>query len=253
MTAGKTVLVTGGASGIGAATALRFGRAGWQVVVADSNARKAQQVVEQLSHLGGTGFVLPVDLADEAAIAACGVALAQRVETLQALVNNAGIVRTRSIAETSHADWDLQVAVNLRAPALMAQALLPLLRAAKGAAIVNVSSEAAFRPRPNSWVYDASKAAICALTRTMACEFYPYGIRANTVAPGWTVTEMHFAQAVDPAARKRELEEKEIDGCILRRLGRPEEIANAIFFLASDEASYITATTLHVDGGRVAH
>jgi NAD(P)-dependent dehydrogenase (short-subunit alcohol dehydrogenase family) len=145
------------------------------------------------------------------------------------------------------------MAINLRAPALMAKALLPLLRAAGGAAIVNISSEAGFRPRPNSWVYDASKAAICALTRSMASEFYPYGIRVNTVAPGWTVTDMHFARAADPEARKRELEEKEYDGCILRRLGRPEEIANAIYFLASDEASYITATTLHVDGGRVAH
>lgn len=250
---GRTVLVTGGASGIGAATVLRFARAGSQVIVVDSNRAKAEQVMEQVHALGATGFVQPVDLADEAAIAACGEEVARRVDALHVLVNNAGIVRTCPIAETGHADWDLQMAVNLRAPALMAKALLPLLVAASGAAIVNISSEAGFRPRPNSWVYDAGKAAICALTRTMASEFYSYAIRVNTVAPGWTVTEMHFAQAADPDVRKHELEDKEIDSCILRRLGRPEEIANAIFFLASDEASYITATTLHVDGGRVAH
>lgn len=251
--AAKTVLITGGASGIGAATALRFARAGSQVIVADSNTAKAELVMEQVHALGATGFVQPVDLADEAALAACGKEVARRVDALHVLVNNAGVVRTCPIAETGHADWDLQMAVNLHAPALLAKALLPLLVAAHGAAIVNISSEAGFRPRPNSWVYDASKAAICALTRTMASEFCSYGIRVNTVAPGWTVTEMHFAQAADPGVRKRELEEREIDGCILRRLGRPEEIANAIYFLASDEASYITATTLHVDGGRVAH
>lgn len=251
--AAKTVLITGGASGIGAATALRFARAGSQVIVADSNTAKAELVMEQVHALGATGFVQPVDLADEAALAACGKEVARRVDALHVLVNNAGVVRTCPIAETGHADWDLQMAVNLHAPALLAKALLPLLVAASGAAIVNISSEAGFRPRPNSWVYDASKAAICALTRTMASEFCSYGIRVNTVAPGWTVTEMHFAQAADPGVRKRELEEREIDGCILRRLGRPEEIANAIYFLASDEASYITATTLHVDGGRVAH
>jgi NAD(P)-dependent dehydrogenase (short-subunit alcohol dehydrogenase family) len=87
----------------------------------------------------------------------------------------------------------------------------------------------------------------------MAVEFAPLGIRANAVAPGWTVTEMHFGQTVDPQGVKGELEQRVHEGCILRRLGRPEEIANAIFFLASDEASYITGTTLHADGGQGLH
>jgi NAD(P)-dependent dehydrogenase (short-subunit alcohol dehydrogenase family) len=140
------------------------------------------------------------------------------------------------------------MAVNLRAPALMAQALLPLMRS-RGGAIVNISSEGAFRPRPDQWVYDASKAGVGALTRVMAVELAQHGIRANEVAPGWIVTEMHFASAPDPPARKRELEGLRTDLCILRRLGRPAEVAAAVAFLASDDASYLTATTLHVDGG----
>jgi len=142
--------------------------------------------------------------------------------------------------------------VNLRAPALCVKALLPPLTAGPGH-VVNISSEAGFRPRPNRSAYDASKAAICALSRTLACELAPFGIRVNTVAPGGTVTERHFLRTADPAARKAELERTETTGSILRRWGRPEEVAGAIRFLLSDDASYITATTLHVDGGRVAH
>jgi NAD(P)-dependent dehydrogenase (short-subunit alcohol dehydrogenase family) len=121
----------------------------------------------------------------------------------------------------------------------------------EGGSIVNISSEGAFRAQANRWVYDATKAGVWSLTRGMAVEFFSYAIRANCVVPGWIVTEMHFASAPDPQARKLELENLEDKACIMRRLGRPEEIANAIAFLASDEASFITATTLHVDGGRV--
>jgi NAD(P)-dependent dehydrogenase (short-subunit alcohol dehydrogenase family) len=143
------------------------------------------------------------------------------------------------------------MAINLRSQALMVKASLPLLRK-EGGAVVNISSEGAFRARANHWVYDASKAGICSLTRSMAEELAPLRIRVNCVAPGWIVTEMHFGSALNPAARKRELEDYPFDAAMMNRLGRPEEVANAILFLASDEASYITATTLHVDGGLIA-
>ena len=108
-------------------------------------------------------------------------------------------------------------------------------------------------PRRGSWVYDATKLGICALTRNLASELASMGIRCNTVAPGWTVTEMHFTEAPDPEARKRELENLENEKALLGRLGRPEEIAAVIAFLLSDEASFVNATTVHVDGGTVAH
>lgn len=248
----KVVLVTGGASGIGAAAVCRFAEEGAQVIVADRDVEKGKSIIAQIQKRGRRGFFQEVDLVDEGSIERCGIAVAEKVSVLHVLVNNAAIAISRTIEETSREDWEPQMAINLRAPALMARALLPLMKK-EGGAIVNISSEAAFRPGGGGWVYRASKAGICALTRSMAAEFAPINIRVNTIAPGWTVTEMHFGKAKDPQARKKELENLTYDGCVSRRLGRPEEIANAIVFLASDEASYITATTLHVDGGRVAH
>lgn len=249
---GKNVLVTGGASGIGAAVAIRFSQAGARVVIADVDQERAQQVMDKISQAKGEAVFQHVDLAAEESIAACGQALRGQLTELSVLVNAAGIFRRKAIADTDHEDWDAQMAINLRAPALMARELLPLLQGVSGA-IVNISSEGAFRPGADRWVYDATKAGLCSLTRAMAVEFAPMGVRANAVAPGWIVTEMHFGAAPDPQARKAELESLVYEKCIMRRLGRPEEIAAAVYFLASDDASYITGTTLHVDGGQGIH
>ena len=132
----------------------------------------------------------------------------------------------------------------------MTQMLLPLLKQ-EGGAIVNLSSEGGFLGRPGMWVYDAIKAGLVSVTKTMAHEFVDYGIRVNAVAPGWIVTEMHFGHHADPAARKKELDEERITSCIMQRRAGPEEVAGAIAFLLSEDASYITGTTLDVDGGRV--
>ncbi len=248
----KTILVTGAAMGIGAATAKRLASDGASVIVADSDKDAAKIAIESIQKEGGQALFQYVDLADPASIEKMGQEVAASAEDLHGLVNNAGIVRMASIADTGDADWGPQMAINLRAPALCAKALLPLLKKGPGH-IVNLSSEGGFRPRKNHWVYDATRAGICALTRNMASEFVEYGMRVNTVAPGWTVTEMHFNRHEDPQARKKEMEEIVFKGAIIQRLGRPEEIAAAIVFLLSDDASYITATTIHVDGGRVAH
>jgi len=198
---------------------------------------------------GGKACFQYVDLSDPKSIEKMGVEVAEKVDILHGLVNNAGIARSGSIQDTGDHDWEPQITINLRAPALCAKALLPLLKKGPGH-IVNLSSEGGYRPRSNSWVYDSTKAGICALTRNMACEFVQFGMRANSVAPGWAVTEMHFG---DSPERKKELEDTVYDGAVIRRLARPEEIASGIVFLLSDDASFITATTLHVDGGRVAH
>ena len=245
---GKTAVVTGGASGIGAATVERLAAEGALVVVADLDAAGAEAVVGRVEAAGGRAVAIPVDLADEASIRRFGQDVAAAAEAVQVLVNCAGIVRRAPFASSGAADWEPQVSINLRAPALVTQALLPLLER-DGGAIVNVSSEGGFRARPGSWVYDATKAGICAFTRSIAAELARHGIRANAVAPGWTVTEMHFGPAPDPAARRRELETLEHGRSLLGRLARPHEIAAAIAFLASDDASYVTATVLHVDGG----
>lgn len=249
---GRTILITGGAMGIGAATAKRLAHEGASVVIVDRDEEAAKATVDEIRSSGGQTHFQFVDLAEPRSIEKMGEYVSQRVTCLHGLVNNAGIARPGSIAETSDSDWEPQMTINLRAPALCAKVLLPLLKKVPGH-IVNLSSEGGFRPRANSWVYDSTKAGICALTRNMACEFIQYGMRVNSVAPGWAVTEMHFKNSEDPVARKAELENLDYDGAIIRRLAHPGEIASVIAFLLSDDASYITATTIHVDGGRVAH
>ena len=248
----RTMLVTGAAMGIGAATAKRLARDGAMVIIADLDEQAGEATRQEIADAGGAALFIQVDLSEQASIERMGEQVSGQVRKLHGLVNSAGIVRRAMIADTSETDWTSQMALNLQAPALCTKTLLPLLRKGPGH-IVNISSEGAYRPRKAHWVYDATKAGIGALTRNMASEFVEYGMRVNTVAPGWTVTEMHFKGAADPKGRKTQLEQMDMDGAIIRRLARPEEIAAAIAFLLSDEASYITATTLHVDGGRVAH
>ena len=247
---GQTMVVTGGASGIGAAVVRRLAKEGGQVIIADYDADKANALVEDIQGRDQHAHFLNVDLSSEASIAECGEQLREQFEVIHGLVNNAGIVQRASIEETGNDDWEHQMAINLRAQALMTKAVLPLMKT-NGGAIVNVSSEGAFRGRSDHWVYDAGKAGIVSLTKTMAVELIAYGIRVNCVAPGWTVTEMHFGDAEEPEAKRQELLARENKGCLMNRLGHPDEIAAAIAFLCSSDASYMTGTTLHVDGGQL--
>jgi NAD(P)-dependent dehydrogenase (short-subunit alcohol dehydrogenase family) len=247
----KVALVTGGASGIGRATALRLASEGAQVIIADKNIALGNQTVARIAQEGGNAIFIETDLSDDSSIEAAGRALAEQLPALHILVNNAAIVRQGSIEDGGWlANWEIETRSGLKGWILMTQVLLPLLKK-EGGAIVNLSSEGGFLGRPRLVVYDAIKAALVSVTKTMAQEFVDYGIRVNAVAPGWVVTEMHFAQHPDPEARKKELETTPITSCIMKRRASPDEIAAAITFLLSEDASYITGTTLHVDGGRV--
>jgi NAD(P)-dependent dehydrogenase (short-subunit alcohol dehydrogenase family) len=247
----KVALVTGGASGIGRATAMRLATEGAHVVIADNNVALANQSAARIVQDGGAATVVETDLGDDQSVEAAGRAISERFPSLHLLVNNAAVLRIGTIEDGSWlANWDVETRIGLRGWVLMTQVLLPLLKR-EGGAIVNLSSEGGFLGRPRQVVYDAIKAAVVSVTKTMAQEFVEYGIRANAVAPGWVVTEMHFANHADPEARKLEMERMTTTSCIMKRLALPEEIAGAIAFLLSDDASYMTGTTLHVDGGRV--
>ena len=246
----KVALITGGASGIGRATANRLAAEGAHVIIADNNAEMAHQTVSKIQETGGKALFVEVDLADDESVQAATHAVAEKFSALHVLVNNAAILRSGKIEDGAWLpNWEAETAIGLRGWVLMTQHLLPLLKK-DGGAIVNLSSEGGFLGRPGQWIYDAIKAGLVSLTKTMASEFVEYGIRVNAIAPGWIVTEMHFGKAPDPAARKKELEESPINSCIMGRRAGPEEIASAIAFLLSDDASYITGQTIHVDGGR---
>lgn len=248
---GKTALVTGGASGIGRATADRLAGEGAHVIIADLNFDMANQAVAQIRATGGSASFAHLDLTDDASIEACAQAVSETVSALHLLVNNAAILRLGRIEDGGWLpNWDIETRTGLRGWILMTQLLLPLLKREEGS-IVNLSSEGGYLGRPGMWVYDAIKAAVVSVTKTMAQEFADYGTRVNAVAPGWIVTEMHYGDHPDPSARKKEMEETPISSCIMKRRALPEEVAAAITFLLSSDASYITGTTLHVDGGRV--
>lgn len=247
----KVAVVTGGASGIGRATALRLASEGAQVILLDKNAALGNQTVAQITKQGGDAIFIETDLTDDQSVEAAGRRVAEQYSALHMLVNNAAIVRQGAIEDGEWlANWEIETRSGLRGWILMTQVLLPLLKK-EGGAIVNLSSEGGFLGRPRQVVYDAIKAALVSVTKTMAQEFVDYGIRVNAVAPGWVVTEMHFGQHADPEARKKELETTPITSCIMKRRAIPDEVAGAIAFLVSEDASYITGTTLHVDGGRV--
>jgi NAD(P)-dependent dehydrogenase (short-subunit alcohol dehydrogenase family) len=240
---GKTALVTGGSRGIGRASAIALGKAGAQVLVHYGRAAKeAEAVVAQLREAGGRAEIVSADLA-----APDGAhKLAKQVrgivgERLDILVANAGISRPRTIEETTVADFDELFAVNVRAPFFVVQQLLPVL--AEGSGIVFVSSLAAHASVGALAAYAATKGAIDTLVKHFAFALGPRGIRVNAVAPGIVATDM------SEFAKTAEGRDYALGMQALKRLAQPDDIAEVISFLASEDARWITGASIPVDGG----
>jgi len=241
--AGKTALVTGASRGIGRATALALGRAGAQVLVHySSNDAAADSTVAAIIASGGRAQKIAADLR-----AARGPhLLAERVRAiiggrLDVLVANAGIAKAASIEETTLADFDDLVAVNVRAPFFLVQQLLPML--CKGSSVVLLSSLAARASVGELAAYAATKGAVDTLVRHLALTLGARGVRVNAIAPGVVATDMSsFATTEEGAAYTLSLQ-------ALKRVAQPDDIANAVTFLASAKAGWITGDTLRVDGG----
>ena len=238
----KVALVTGAARGIGLATAKRFLGEGWRVALLDIEDALLQAAVAALDNPDNT-LALTCDVSDAGGVAAAIAAVNSRFGRLDALVNNAGVAVFAPVLETSDADWSRILAVNLTGPFLCTKAAAPLMREHGGGAIVNVTSISAVRASTLRSAYGTSKAGLAHLTKQLAVELASLGIRVNGVAPGPVETAM--AKAVHTAEIRADYH----DAIPLNRYGLEEELADAIFFLCSDRASYITGQILAVDGG----
>ena len=241
----RVAVVTGGASGIGQATVQEFAQSGARVAIFDIQAERSQQVRDALVAKGGVVDAYTVDVANDEAVSAAIKTVAERWGRIDFLVNNAFSFISRGL-DVTPADWERCLGTNIRGYANTVQACYPFLRANPGSAVVNVASISAHIAQPNRWTYNATKGAVVSMTKCQALDLAADGIRVNAVSPGWIWTP-----EVSKAANGDREKWEPIWGKyhMLRRLGEPREVARAILFLCSDDASFITGTELMVDGG----
>jgi NAD(P)-dependent dehydrogenase (short-subunit alcohol dehydrogenase family) len=238
----KVVLITGAGRGIGLATARRFRAEGWRVGLLDIDAALLEAAMAALDAPDDT-LALPCDVADPAGVAEAVRVVARHFGRLDALVNNAGIAVFKPMLETTPEDWQRTLAVNLGGPFFATQAAAPIMAESGGGAVVNITSISGLRASTLRAAYGTSKAGLAHLTKQQAVELASLGIRVNAVAPGPVDTAM--AKAVHTAEIRRDYH----DHIPLGRYGLESELAEAIFFLCSDRASYITGQVIAVDGG----
>lgn len=243
----RVAIVTGGGRGIGREIARKLATEGAIVVVCDFNQDFLDDVRTEWEQQGWTGAQLACDVRKPDDCAAVAKATEEQFGRIDILVNNAGVAAGKTVEQMPEEVWDANLDVNLKGTFLMAQAVIPAMKKQRNGRIINASSFAAIIPSIGSAAYSASKSGVESLTRVMAGELGPFDITVNCYAPGMIPTEMnHFAD------RAPEDQEVLLDTLSLRRWGTPEEVANLICFLASDQASYITGSMINISGGKFA-
>jgi 3-oxoacyl-[acyl-carrier protein] reductase len=240
---GKTAVVTGGSRGIGRAIALGLAEAGADVVLTyKSNRAEADKVIADIGKLRRRALALPMDVTDRKSVEAAAND-ARVFGAISILINNAGINKPTDFDRVSDSDWDEIVGTNLKGPFVAAQVFLPLLKDTGGGSIVNISSVSGQYGGPRTAHYAASKAGLISLAQVIARFGAQYNVRSNTIAAGLIASDMAAAGMAAASVQKA------AEGIVLKRLGTPQEVADAAVFLASDASSYITAQTLNVNGG----
>jgi NAD(P)-dependent dehydrogenase (short-subunit alcohol dehydrogenase family) len=248
---GKVAVITGAADGIGRASAILFSREGAKLVLADINEKGLEETAALVKKESGDVMCKPTDVSKESDVEALIHLAISTYSRIDIVCNNAGITgQYFALDQESGDDWQKVYAVNVLGAVYMVKHAAKHMQARKSGAIVNTASVAGVRAGAGTNAYSASKAAVINFTQTAACDLGAYNIRVNAVCPGLIETGM--TRPVFDLARERGKEEKLGSRCELRRFGRPEEVARAICFLASDEASYITGQALPVDGGNTA-
>jgi NAD(P)-dependent dehydrogenase (short-subunit alcohol dehydrogenase family) len=248
---GKVAVITGAADGIGRATAVLFAREGPRLVLADINEQGLKESLDLVKGVGGEAIIQRTDVSIEEEVKNLIEVTIKTYSQVDILCNNAGIAGRLSDLKSQDAeDWRKVYAVNVLGAVLGTKYVAQHMQARRSGAIVNTASVAGIRSGAGGNAYSASKAALINFTQTAACDLGGFGVRVNAVCPGLIATGM--TKPIFDLARERGKMEKLGSRCELRRYGRPEEVAQAILFLASDEASYITGQALPVDGGNTA-
>jgi NAD(P)-dependent dehydrogenase (short-subunit alcohol dehydrogenase family) len=248
---GKVAIITGAASGIGRATSLLFASEGAAVVITDVNESGGQAVADEIARGGGRSVFEPGDVTRAVDCQRVVKRAVRQFGGIHILFNNAGIIRRASIVELSEADWDRVMAVNVKAIFLMSREAIPVMEKSAGGSVINTASGWGLAGGPRAAVYCASKGAVVLLTKAMAIDHGPQKIRVNCICPGDTDTAMLRNEAEQ---LRQPSDQFLAEGAKrpLGRVGKPEEIAQAALYLASDASSFVTGTALVVDGGGLA-
>jgi 3-oxoacyl-[acyl-carrier protein] reductase len=244
----RVAIVTGAARGIGAATAARLAQDGAAVAVLDLDEGNCQDTVDAIGKAGGRGLAVGANVADPDSVKTAVERVAAELGAPTVLVNNAGVIRDNMLFKMTEDDWDTVLAVHLRGAFLMSRAAQAYMTEARYGRIVNLSSTSALGNRGQA-NYAAAKAGMQGLTKTLAIELGPYGVTANAVAPGFIVTDMTAATAARMKVPFEDFQKVAAEQIPVRRVGRPEDVAHTISFLASEGAGFVSGQVIYVAGG----
>ncbi|TVL89844.1 3-oxoacyl-ACP reductase FabG [Streptomyces sp. SAJ15] len=244
----RVAIVTGGARGIGAATAVRLAQEGRPVAVLDLDPAACAETVEKVTAVGGKAIAVGADVSDAAQVEAAVGRVAETLGAPTVLVNNAGVLRDNLLFKMADSDWDTVINVHLRGAFLMARACQKHMVDAGFGRIVNLSSSSALGNRGQA-NYSAAKAGLQGFTKTLAIELGKFGITANAVAPGFIATDMTAATAARVGMGFEDFQAAAASQIPVQRVGRPEDIANAIAFFTGDAAGFVSGQVLYVAGG----
>ncbi len=245
---GKVAVVTGAGAGIGRETSLVFAREGAAVVVSDRNGATAEETANLITQAGGKAIALTVDVSKGAEVQQMLERAIAEFGTLDILFNNAGTVAQGRVEDNTEADWDEQIATTLKSVFLGCKYAVPLLRERGGGVIINMASVAGMMGITNRAIYSAAKGGVIGLTRAVALDHAKEGVRVVYIAPATIETpslKQRIESSPDPVAARKAFEDRQPVG----RIGRPEDVASAALYLASDESSFVTGSGLVVDGG----
>jgi 3-oxoacyl-[acyl-carrier protein] reductase len=244
----RVAIVTGAARGIGAATAVRLAAEGRAVVVLDLDEAACKDSVEKITAAGGRAMAVGADVSDEEQVNTAVARVAEELGAPTILVNNAGVLRDNLLFKMSAADWDTVMGVHLRGAFLMARAVQKHMVDAGFGRVVNLSSSSALGNRGQA-NYSAAKAGLQGLTKTLAIELGKFGITANAVAPGFIATDMTAATASRVGVEFEEYQKAAASEIPVQRVGKPEDIANAVAFFTGEDAGFVSGQVLYVAGG----